>query len=147
MNLFHLLDCRLLEVRDCLNYLPTPSAQLLPGGGCPINVCWTKMRQILLGNNTSESGNSYDLSWVSLVAQWERICLQCRSHGFNPWVRKILWGRAWMLSPVFLPGESHDRGAWWVTVQGLQRVGHNLSNKCTHSHTHMVSLCPYWFHG
>ena len=36
-----------------------------------------------------------------------------------------------------------NRGAWWATVQGLQRVGHNLSNKCTHSHIHMVSLCPY----
>ena len=33
---------------------------------------------------------------------------QCRSHrrrGFNPWVRKIPWGRTWQPSPVFLPGE------------------------------------------
>ena len=26
--------------------------------------------------------------------------------GFNPWVRKIPWRRAWQPSPVFLPGES-----------------------------------------
>ena len=27
--------------------------------------------------------------------------------GFNPWVRKIPWRRAWRPAPVFLPGESH----------------------------------------
>jgi len=25
-------------------------------------------------------------------------------------------------TPVFLSGESLDRGAWWATVQGSQRV-------------------------
>jgi len=35
---------------------------------------------------------------------------QCRRHkrppeaGFNPWVRKILWRRAWQSTPVLLPG-------------------------------------------
>ena len=27
-------------------------------------------------------------------------------NGFNPWVRKIPWRRAWQPSPVFLPQES-----------------------------------------
>ena len=27
--------------------------------------------------------------------------------GFDPWVRKISWRRAWQPTPVFLPGESH----------------------------------------
>ena len=34
---------------------------------------------------------------------------QCRRHkrcGFNPWVGKILWRRAWQPTPVFLPAES-----------------------------------------
>jgi len=26
---------------------------------------------------------------------------------FNPWVRKIPWGREWQPTPVFLPGEFH----------------------------------------
>jgi len=26
--------------------------------------------------------------------------------GFDPWVRKIPWGRKWQPTPVFLPGES-----------------------------------------
>ena len=39
---------------------------------------------------------------------------QCRRHrrcGFDPWVRKILWRRAWQPTPVFLPGESQGRGS------------------------------------
>ena len=28
-------------------------------------------------------------------------------HGFDPWVGKFPWGRAWQPTPVFLPGESH----------------------------------------
>ena len=31
-------------------------------------------------------------------------------------VRKIPWRRAWKPTPVFLPGESMDRGVWWATV-------------------------------
>ena len=40
----------------------------------------------------------------------ESAC-QCRRHknrGFNPWVRKIPWRRAWQPIPV-LPGESHGQ--------------------------------------
>ena len=29
---------------------------------------------------------------------------------------KIPWRRKWQPSPVFWPGESMDRGAWWATV-------------------------------
>ena len=42
---------------------------------------------------------------------WERICLQCRSFRFDPWVRKILWRRKWQITPGVLPGKSHGRGA------------------------------------
>ena len=28
------------------------------------------------------------------------------------------WRREWQPTPVFLPGESMDRGAWWTTVHG-----------------------------
>ena len=35
---------------------------------------------------------------------------------FNPWVGKIPWRRKWQPTPVFLPGESMDKGAWWVIV-------------------------------
>ena len=52
-------------------------------------------------------GNIIQIQGASLVAQWLRICLQCRRCRFNPWVRKIPWKRAWQSTPVFLPGESH----------------------------------------
>ena len=29
--------------------------------------------------------------------------------GFDSWVGKILWRRAWQLIPVFLPGQSHGQ--------------------------------------
>ena len=37
---------------------------------------------------------------------------QCRRHrrcGFDSWVRKIPWRRAWQSTTVFLPGESHEQ--------------------------------------
>ena len=46
-----------------------------------------------------------------LVAQQQRICLQCRSCRrceFDPWVMKI-WRIAWQPTPVFLPGESYGQ--------------------------------------
>ena len=38
-------------------------------------------------------------------------CRRRKRHGFNPWVGKIPWRRAWQPTPVFLPGEPMDRGA------------------------------------
>jgi len=32
-----------------------------------------------------------------------------KRHRFDPWVGKMLWGRAWQPTPVFLPGESHGQ--------------------------------------
>ena len=29
--------------------------------------------------------------------------------GFDPWIGKIPWRRAWQPTPVFLPGESHGQ--------------------------------------
>ena len=50
----------------------------------------------------------YILVWLSLVAQMmKRIGLQCGKPGFDPWIGKIPWRRAWQPTLVFLPGESH----------------------------------------
>ena len=37
----------------------------------------------------------------------------------------LLWRRQWHPTPVLLPGESMDGGAWWAAVHGVRRVGHN----------------------
>ena len=52
-------------------------------------------------------------------------CKRPKRCGFDPWVGKIPWRKAWQPTPVFLPGEFHVRGAWLATLHGSQRVGHN----------------------
>ena len=37
----------------------------------------------------------------------KRFHLQCRTHKFNPWARKIPWRRKWQSIPIFSPGTSH----------------------------------------
>ena len=66
--------------------------------------------------------------WAALVAQTEKNQLQCRRPKFNPWIGKIPWRRKWQPTPVFLPGESHGRGAWWATVHGVAKSWIQLSN-------------------
>ena len=34
-------------------------------------------------------------------------CRRHKKHGFDPWVGKIPWRKAWQPTPVFLPRESH----------------------------------------
>ena len=36
-------------------------------------------------------------------------CRRCKRRGFDPWVRKIPWRRAWQPTPILLPGESHGQ--------------------------------------
>ena len=36
-------------------------------------------------------------------------CKRGKRWGFDPWVRKIPWKRAWQCTPVFLSGESHGQ--------------------------------------
>ena len=47
---------------------------------------------------------------------------QYLSPGFKPWVRKILWRRAWKPTPVFLPGESHGQRS----LVGYSSWGHKV---------------------
>ena len=47
-----------------------------------------------------------------------------KRHGFNPWVRKILWKRKWQPTPVFLPGKSHGQR----TLVGHSPWGYNESD-------------------
>ena len=36
-------------------------------------------------------------------------CRRLERHRFNPWVRKIPWGRKWQPAPVFVPGKSQEQ--------------------------------------
>ena len=49
---------------------------------------------------------------------------QCRIRGFDPWVRKIPWRKAWQPTPVFFPGESHGQRS----LAGCSPWGHRESD-------------------
>ena len=65
---------------------------------------------------------------ASQVAQKVKNLPQCRRRRFNAWVGKIPWRNKWLPTPVFLPGNFMDRGAWWATVHGVTNSGTWLSN-------------------
>ena len=48
----------------------------------------------------------YGLPWW--LSGKESAC-RCRRHGFDPWVRKIPWRRAWQPTLVFLPEVSYGQ--------------------------------------
>ena len=61
---------------------------------------------------------------------------QCRRHkrgGYDPWVRRIPWRRAWQPTPVFLPGESHGQRS----LVGCSPRGHKESDMAEHSRSHL----------
>ena len=39
--------------------------------------------------------------------------------GFDPWVGKNPWRRAWQPTPYFCLENPMDRGAWWAMVHGV----------------------------
>ena len=66
---------------------------------------------------------------------------QCRRYKrgiVNPWVGKIPWRRAWLPTPVFLPGKSHG----WRSLAGYSPWGHTELDTTewlsTHSGTEVV---------
>ena len=74
-------------------------------------------------------------------------CRRCKRPGFNSWVRKIPWRRAWQCTPVFLPGESHGQrslvgyGPW-----GRKELDTNdRLSTAQHTSFYVICLCPCLF--
>ena len=55
----------------------------------------------LPGEEISMQQRCCELWWIGQ----DRLRLQCRRAGLDPWVGKIPWRSEWHLTPVFLPGE------------------------------------------
>ena len=72
--------------------------------------------------------------WAGGFPRWlssKEYACQCRRHRryeFVSWVGKSPWRREWQPTPVFLPGNTMDRGAWWATVHRVARSRTRLSN-------------------
>ena len=58
-------------------------------------------------------------------------CMRPKRHGFNPWVRKILWKRKWQPIPVFLHRESNRQ----ICLVGYSLWGHKVSGTTEQAHT------------
>ena len=66
----------------------------------------------------------------SVVKKKKKRSMQCRRHGFDPWVRKIPWRRKSQLTPVFLPEKSDgQRNLAGYSSWDHKRVGHDLVTK------------------
>ena len=66
------------------------------------------MDEIIRLKEKSETIN--EASQVSLVVKNTPACAgDIRDAGFDHWVGKIPWRRAWQPTPEFLPGESHGQ--------------------------------------
>ena len=76
----------------------------------------------------------------ALPLHLRKNCVQCRrhkSHGLNPWVRKIPWSRKSQPSTIFLPGKSHGQRS----LVGYSPWGGKESDLVTeHTHTHTHTL-------
>ena len=75
-------------------------------------------------------GNRGHPRWCSgkqSTCQWRR---HKRRRGFEPWVRKIPWGRKWQPTLVFLSGESHGQRR----LVGYSLWGHKELDTTEHAH-------------
>ena len=67
-----------------------------------------------------------------------------RHLGFDPWVGKIPWRRAWQPTPVFLPGETHGQrnlasyGPWGCKESDMTEV-----SEYTHTHEDVPWPTPF----
>ena len=69
---------------------------------------WTEL-------NWGERGLRASARWKLqyFITSSQRICLQCRRPGFNPWVGKIPWRRERLPTPLFWPREFHGLYSPW----------------------------------
>ena len=64
---------------------------------------------------------------------------QCRRHerlGLDPWIGKILFGRAWQPLQYSCLENPMDRGAWQATVHRVTKSQTLLKGLNTHTHAH-----------
>ena len=86
----------------------------------------------------------------SLVAQMvKNLPAIFRRPGFHLWVGKILWGRKWQPTPVFLPGKSHGQrrlagySPWGCKELDRTEQLHSLTTSCSYFVDIHVCVCVY----
>ena len=73
-----------------------------------------------------------------------RVCLQCKKHRFDPWVRKIPWKREWQSTLVVSSGNLMDGGTWKATIHGV--TNSNMTEQLIHTHTYIYIYGVYFIY-
>ena len=76
------------------------------GDKTPLMVAYNKKTHRATSVDIFFKGVSIDPPGGSVVKETAYNAGATGHPGFDPWVRKIPWRRAWQFIPVFLPGES-----------------------------------------
>ena len=68
-----------------------------------------------------------------------------RDSGSIPGVRKLPWRRAWRSTPVVLPENPMDRGAWQVTVHRVTKSQTQPKQLSMHAYSYIyyIYICIY----
>ena len=99
----------------------TPTFKLLVFSVSHRLLCWTSVFSLSQVNTGSwHSGFPCGERGEGPISQGRRH----KRHGFNPWVRKVPWRRAWQPTPLFLPGESPGQRS----LEGYGSWGHKESD-------------------
>ena len=100
-------------------------------------IVWTVADQAPLSMEFSGKNVGMGCHFLFQGIFWtQELNLQCRRHrtgGFDPWVRKVPWRKKWQPTPVFLPENSMDRGAWQPVVHKVAKSQTRLSDWAQHS--------------
>ena len=84
---------------------------------------WENLENIML----SDRRQPQETIWSDMISGFpggsvvKNLSARC---GFDPWVGKIPWRRAWQPTPVFLPGEAHGQR----NLAGYSPQGHKESD-------------------
>ena len=115
-----------------------PLSCIEEGNGNPLQCCclenprdggawWAAVYGVAQSRTRLKRLSSSSMNPYAGLPRWlsgkETTCRYTRykRHGFDPWVEKIPWRRKWQPTPVFLPENSMDRGAWQATVPGVAK--------------------------
>ena len=102
--------------------------------GCSLEGLMLKLKLQYFGHWCEEQTHlkrpwCWEWGWQSKESAWQ--CRRYKRHNFDPWVRRIPWGRNRQSTPVFLPGKFHGQ----KRLASYSLWSHKESDMTGHPHT------------
>ena len=91
----------------------------------------TERHSDLIERNHKIGSTSVSISGLPWWLRQQRIHLQCRRPGFDPWIKKVPWRRAWQPTPAFLPENPNGERSLAGCSSWGRRVAHDWASKHT----------------